>query len=150
MGRYLVLALAALVPIVLSIAPRAVPGPVAQPADLALVGPSAPVGACGVPVAVVGNVAVSGSRASAFTNALVYIPSCQEGQALRLSATEVDGVGVAATLTSAYGLAWYGVVAESAPLTVMLDPAQGAWLSFTNDLQRGAEDRNLFIELELR
>lgn len=150
MGRFLALALVALVPIVLSNAPGAAPGPESQPASLAIVGPSAPAGACGVPVAVVGNVAVSGSRASAFTNALVYVPACQKRQGLRLSATEVDGVGVAATLTDAHGLVWSGVVDENAPQTVMLDPAQGAWLSFTNDLQRGAEDRNLFIELVLR
>lgn len=92
-----------------------------------------------------------GSVLDVFTNGLVEVSSCDSEVVLMLRGSEVEGRGPAVSVTwlteaGTLELVWSGFASANEFVEMVIPASTTAYISFTNDVATGTEDRNLRIE----
>ncbi len=128
-----------------AVGPQAVQASVPSPID----GPS-----CGAPVTLLGRSNRIDETLTAFTDALIFVPTCSRARTLEFKGSQVLGIGPALSVTrlvdGAGILAWYGFLGTEESVDFRLPGGEAALVSFTNDKATGVEDRNLIITWSFR
>ena len=98
--------------------------------------------ACPTWTLVAGQGDLRGAEAVLVTDGLLRLDPCKEGaSAVALRGTPVAGVGAWAVVTDARGVVFAGHLDGDGPVLPVTGPVL---VSFSNDVARGGEDRNLY------